>query len=211
MSEEYEDLEIEFDLTPEQLAEIDESLNFSNIRYVYFDKITGDISRTTDQKVAETDTTYFEISAEALHSMVPNNENIANFKVVTDINNKFSIVPKIINLNSKSSTLTAISQTTDHATVTVFNDIENKNWIITLDEDERQRLHNSVASYTKQIYITAHENKNILYRVFDVNLNSLITNGSVTVPHEMIVESITSKVRLFTIKFFDSYALKDTL
>ena len=125
------------------------------------------------------------------------------------INNKFDIVPKIVTLNSKSSTLISIPQTDDHATVTVFNDIENKNWIIVLDEEERQRLHNAVANYMKQVYVTAQENKNMLYRVFDVDLNALISSGSVTVPHELVVESITSKIRLFTIKFFDSYALKE--
>jgi len=210
MNEEYDDLEIEFDLTPEELAAIDSSLNFNNNRYVYFDKLTGNITSITDQKSTDLDVVCFEIDANALHSMMPEGSGYAaSYKVVVDINNKFNIVPKVVNLNSKSSALISIPQTTDPATITIFNDIENKNWIVVLDEDERQQFHNAVATYTKQVYVTAQENKNILYRVFDVDLNKLIASGSVTVPHEMVVESITSKVRLFTIRFFDSYALKE--
>lgn len=209
MSEEYEDLVLEFDITPEQLAEIEQSLNFSNVRYVYFNKETGDINTISDQKTDSAESVCFEIDCETLYNLIPAGEAVANFKVVTDINNKFDIVPKIVTLNSKSSTLISIPQTDDHATVTVFNDIENKNWIIVLDEEEKQRLHNAVANYMKQVYVTAQENKNVLYRVFDVDLNALISSGSVTVPHELVVESITSKIRLFTIKFFDSYALKE--
>jgi hypothetical protein len=209
MSEEYEDLELEFDLTDEQLAEIEESLKFSNIRYVYFDKVTGDIASITDKKNLKLDVEYFEIESETLHSLIPTNESSASFKVVTDLNNKFDIVPKVVTLNSKSSTLTVIPYTNESTTVTIFNDIENKKWVVVLDETERQRLHNAVANYTKQVYVTAQENKNILYRVFNVDLNTLISVGSVTIPHEMIVESITSKIRLSTIRFFDSYALKE--
>lgn len=209
MNEEYEDLEVEFDLTPEELAEIEASLKFSNSRYVYFDKITGDIISITDRENSEIELPCFEINGEDLNSLIPTGESTARFKVVTDVNNKFDIVPKIITLNSKSSTLISIPQTDNLATVTFFNDIENKNWLIVLDEDEKQKLHNAVANYMKQVYVTSQENKNILYRVFDVDLNELIAKGSITVPHETVMESITSKIRLFTIKFFDSYALKE--
>ena len=209
MIEEYEDLVLEFDITPEELEKINESLNFSNIRYVYFDKITGDIISTTDQKTLDIETSYFETTSEDLVKSIPADEHVANFKVVTDLNNKFEIVPKVIKLNSMSSMLVLVPYSESSATVTIFNDIEHKNWVVVLDEEERSRLQNSVANYTKPVFVTAKENKNILYRVFDVNLNTLITSGSVTIPHEMIVESITSKLRLSTIKFFDSYALKE--
>ena len=209
MNEEYEDLEVEFDLTPEELAEIEASLKFSNTRYVYFDKVTGDILSITDRQNSNIEVPCFEINSEDLSSLIPSGESTAQFKVVTDVNNKFDIVPKIVTLNSKSSTLILIPQTDNPATITILNDIENKNWEIVLDEEEKQRLHNAVANYMKQVYVTSQENKNILYRVFNVDLNELIAKGSVTVPHEMIVESITSKIRLFTIKFFDSYALKE--
>jgi hypothetical protein len=209
MIEEYEDLVLEFDITPEELERINESLNFSNIRYVYFDKITGDIISTTDQKTLDTETSYFETTSEDLVKSIPADEHVANFKVVTDLNNKFEIVPKVIKLNAMSSMLVLVPYSESPATVTIFNDIEHKNWVVVLNEEERIRLQNSVANYTKPVFVTAKENKNILYRVFDVNLNTLITSGSVTIPHEMIVESITSKLRLSTIKFFDSYALKE--
>jgi len=209
MIEEYDDLELEFDITPEELEKINESLNFSSIRYVYFDKITGDILSITDQTTSDLDASYFEIASEDLVKSIPATEHAANFKVITDLNNKFEIVPKVIKLSSMSSMLVLIPRSESLATVTIFNDIEHKNWVVVLDEEERQRLQHSVANYTKPIFVTAKENKNILYRVFNVNLNTLIASGSVTIPHEMIVESITSKLRLSTIKFFDSYALKE--
>jgi hypothetical protein len=211
MSEEYDDLEIEFDLTPEQLEEIEKSLTFSNARYVYFDKVTGDILNITDQKNLSVDAESFEIDSNTLHSILPGTENSANFRVTVDINNKFNIVPKVITLNPKLSSLAIIPYTDTVATLTVFNDIENKNWIIVLDEDEKQRLNGTVVTYMKQIYVTAKENKNILYRSFDIDLNILIATGSITVPHEMVIESITSRIQLFTIKFFDSYALQEKI
>lgn len=209
MNEEYEDLEIEWDLTPEQVAEMEASLQVNNLRYVYFDKQTGDILAKSDRNDLDISEVFFEITSEDLLTAIPQGESVANYKVVTDINNKFEIVPKIITLNSQSTTLIPILRTEEKATVTVYNDIENKNWIVSLDEDERQRLHNAVANYLKQVYVTAEENKNILYRVFDVDLNQLIAKGSIEIPHETVVESITSKIRLFTIRFFDSYALKE--
>jgi len=211
MSEEYDDLELEFDLTPEQLEEIEKSFTVSNARYVYFDKITGDISNITDQKNLITENVCFEIDSETLHSLLPGNENSANFRVTVDLNNKFNIVPKVITLNPKLSSLAIIPRTDTLATLTVFNDIENKNWIVVLNEDEKQRLHGTVVTYMKQVYVTAKENKNILYRSFNIDLNTLIALGSITVPHETVIESITSKVQLFTIKFFDSYALQEKI
>jgi hypothetical protein len=209
MIEEYDDLELEFDIAPEDLEKINQSLNFSSIRYVYFDKITGDILSITDQKTLEVEASYFEINTDDLAKSIPADEHAANFKVVTDLNNKFEIVAKVIKLNSMSSMLSLIPRSETLATMTIFNDIETKNWVVVLDEEERQRLQNSVANYTKPIFVTAKENKNILYRVIDINLNTLIALGSVTIPHEIVVESITSKIRLSTIKFFDSYALKE--
>jgi hypothetical protein len=211
MSEEYDDLELEFDLTPEQLEEIEKSLTFSNARYVYFDKVTGDILNITDQKNLNTEGVCFEIDSQTLHSLLPGTENSANFRVTVDLNNKFNIVPKVITLNPKLSSLTIIPRTDTLATLTVFNDIENKNWIVVLNEDEKQRLYGTVVTYMKQVYVTAKQNKNILYRSFNIDLNTLIALGSITVPHEMVIESITSKIQLFTIKFFDSYALQEKI
>jgi hypothetical protein len=206
INEEFVDYEIENDLTDEMIA-AQEALLVRPPYRVYFEKETGTILGITADVLPEHDF-WFEASDEKLEKFLKGLDYVTNYRVVMDAESKFDLVLKVFKLDPKSSMLSTIPYSTEPAILTVINDINSKSWKIILNQDERKRLQHSTLSYPMQIYVTNQQNKNIMYRVLDISLDTLINSGVQIIPHESVFEELNSQLRLLTIKFFDSYALR---
>jgi hypothetical protein len=206
VNEEFVDYEIENDLTDEMIAEIEAPPVKTSYR-VYFEKETGSILAVTSDILPEHDS-WFEASEDKIERFLKSYDYITDYKIVIDAENRFDFALKVFKLNPKSSMLLPIPHSTESAVLIVVNDIKNKSWQIMLDQDEREKLRYSTLSYPMHIYVTNQQNKNIMYRVLDINLDTLIKDGVQVIPHESVFEELISQIRLLTIKFFDSYALR---
>jgi hypothetical protein len=174
---------------------------------VYFHSQTKDILVISKSPRPEYDT-FIEVDASKIENFLSGVDDFNNFRVVLNASKKFEIVSKIISRDFKATVLIDITQGNSYASLTVVNDIANKQWKLVLAPDEQERLSNSIIRYTLDIFITG-TTKNNLHRVLTVDLNSLVSNGNLTIAHKYDIEGLPNKIRLSTIKFFESYALRN--
>lgn len=201
------DREIIDDLTPEVLAQYEVPKVDFSIYKVYFDTVHN-ITAITNSTRSTTEN-YFEVNVTEIENFLNGKENFNNYKVFLNKENQFEIVPKIIKEDFKSSILVSIPYTSSQAVLEVVNDLNKNAWVISINEDERDRLRNNIIDYTLRLFVTSSMNKNFLYRTITVDLNKLVNHDNVVIEHKFDIESVPNKIAVSTIKFFDSYGLRN--
>lgn len=198
-----------YDLTPE-IEEMYAVQPMTQNKYkVYFDPETRNILSITNE-THKTFTNYFEIDFSKVEKFLTGEQLYSKYKVILDKENNFEIVPIIINSNDfKFSEIVGIPITEADKFLTVKNYIADKKWIIEIDEDERNRLMGRLVNFRMPIFITSSKDRNFLYRVVVFDLTELVAKGQLTVDHISEIESVPSKISLSTIRFFESYGLRN--
>jgi hypothetical protein len=179
----------------------------SRIFRVYFHSQTKDILAISKSPRDDYDT-FIEVDASKINHFLTGTDDFNNFRVVLNASKQFEIVSKIISNDPRTSSLIDILPTVNPTSLTIVNDIANKQWKFILAPDEQERLAGNIINYTMELFITGNT-KNNLHRVLTVDLNKLVATGIITVPHEQDIESLPNKIRLSTVKFFESYALRN--
>jgi hypothetical protein len=199
--------EIINDMTPELLEKFSFAPPPKNIK-VYFDRNTKNILAITNE--SRTDfTDFFETDSKKVENFLAGKDNFNNYKIFLNASNQFEIVSKIINQDLKASMLVNIGVSNADASMIIENDILNGQWKLSLKTEERDRLKENIVNYKMTLFVTSSSNKNFLFRSITIDLNDIINKETVLVPHELTIETLPNKIMLSTVKFFDSYALRN--
>jgi hypothetical protein len=196
---------IEDDLTPELTNKF---LVESPSKYlVYFDPTTSNILTITNESRPDL-SSFFEIDFEKVKMFLLGQQDPGNYKVVLNPSKTFEIVSKIISHASRSSSLVPIKLSNNKdSSLTLVHNSKNKSWIVTLSLDEQRRLINDIINYKINIFVTARNNKNMLYRMISLELADLVKQQTITVPFISAMEDNLSLLSLSTVKFLESYTL----
>jgi hypothetical protein len=92
--------------------------------------------------------------------------------------------------------------------LTITNNTYLCKWILSLNEEHRQKFSTSTINYKFDIFVVGSENKNFLYRRIKVDLADLINYEKLLVDHKLEIEQSSSKIMLVAKKFFETQGVK---
>lgn len=174
--------------------------------YVYFDKNDGSILGLSNERMHQFDT-FAEVEFKDVERFFNGVDNHANYKVVIDADGEISFVHKSQgSLIFKSNIIEHIRLSDRSDVLTVEWTPSGWNFIL----NERFLTHPRAKSLNSKLpfYVAVESNINMLIRKIEIQLRSLVTNGTVRVPFESDKEKVLGSVSMFTMPFFESYGMK---
>ena len=194
---------IEDDLTPEIIEKFS-APKISSYK-VYFDPLTSSILSITNELRTDL-SSFFEVELDKILPFLQGKKDPAQYKVVLNPSNTFEIISIVVNQDFKSSMLVPIKLVDHHnSSLTVQHNKEA--WIFTLSLTEQKRLTHNIINYWINIFVTARNNKNMLYRTISLDLAELVKNQTIAVPFNSEIELDLSLISISTVKFLESYGL----
>lgn len=194
-------------------SKIDSSIN----SYVYYDELTGNIKKISNTR-DQSDDSLLIVSHDQVKNIIKGRYKQSEYLVTYDNSQKTNILRRrdfVNNTHNIKDRIYKIKQVYDNnstADLVIERDIRQQTWYFTtlmeLKENVSFRNSESLKSTSLSIFATETNDPNILYRNFNISVNTLLDHSKVSVPFIYDWENTGKTVSMYTNKFFDTYAYR---
>lgn len=194
-------------------SKIDSSIN----SYVYYDELTGNIKKISNTR-DQSDDSLLIVSHDQVKNIIKGRYKQSEYLVTYDNSQKTNILRRrdfVNNTHNIKDRIYKIKQVYDNnstADLVIERNIRKQTWYFTtlmeLKENVSFRNSESLKSTSLSIFATETNDPNILYRNFNISVNTLLDHSKVSVPFIYDWENTGKTVSMYTNKFFDTYAYR---
>jgi hypothetical protein len=177
---------------------------------VYFDPNTYSVMRVSSAYEADTDYPCIEVAYKDIEDIASGDQPIANCKVFFNPSTKQYKLIKNANELPTYTVLQSIykCKKIKNADIQLVQDVKKSCWKITISKELKDTLASQRASINEQLTfsVTEENNPNVLYRLFSLQFDKLLTDDCVTIEFKDQFEFDSVPVSVYTEQKFDTYS-----
>lgn len=211
-------LQVVWDIDEETLKQQEQKTIVNNDQYVFYDSITGDLKGISNSS-SELNLPYIILNIEELNQIINGTNPLHEYKVIFSPNEKEFV---LIHVDEEEEGLRSISDVIyqypfrvitgiplefdKNNDITVIQDYSDTCWKFYINEELARNLGNKKLYFdnTHELYVTALNDPNILYKTLKIPLKILITEYYYILPFDDIDYKET-KISIYSRKLFNKY------
>lgn len=211
-------LQVVWDIDEETLKQQEQKTIVNNDQYVFYDSITGDLKGISNSS-SELNLPYIILNIEELNQIINGTNPLHEYKVIFSPNEKEFV---LIHVDEEEEGLRSISDVIyqypfrvitgiplefdKNNDITVIQDYSDTCWKFYINEELARNLGNKKLYFDNihELYVTALNDPNILYKTLKIPLKILITEYYYILPFDDIDYKET-KISIYSRKLFNKY------